>query len=240
MTVPPYQEDPWLAEMLGKPAYRLVGDLPPGETLPAPPAGFVSAHRPTDDVAGLAVLVAAGFHPVEVAMTFEKPAQVFGAASVDETVTAGTVRPADLADRDAVGVIARAAFRTDRFHADPLIGAETADRLKERWATNFFSGTRGDYLLVAESAGRVVAFLLLLDRPDGLVIDLIATSEAARGAGLGRAMIGRAVRELSRGRPIKVGTQASNRASIRLYEGIGFRYQSARIGLHRHSPATVG
>ena len=240
MTFPPYQEDPWLAEMLGRPAYRLVGDLLPEESLPDPPEGFVSAHRPTDDVTGLAKLVTAGFRPIEVAMTFERPAPRARAESDRQDDATDGVRPAVPADREAVAAIARTAFHTDRFHADPLIGDEMADRLKESWATNFFHGARGDHLIVAESAGRVVGFLLLLDLPDVLVIDLIATSEAARGAGLGRAMIGRAVRELSRGRPLRVGTQASNRASIRLYEGTGFRYQSARIGLHRHSPATAG
>ena len=136
-----------------------------------------------------------------------------------------------------MGAIAARSFRTSRFHLDPSIPNETADRIKAAWAENYFAGHRGDLMLIAEQDGEVAGFLQALrGSNDTLVIDLLAVAEAAARRGLARAMIERLAAE-ARGQQasaLRVGTQAANLPSCRLYESLGFRLTAAETVLHFH------
>jgi ribosomal protein S18 acetylase RimI-like enzyme len=137
-------------------------------------------------------------------------------------------------DRQAVEDIARKSFLYSRFHLDPAFSRAVADRIKAEWAGNFFHGQRGDHMVVAEVAGAVRGFLQLLqDEPERMTIDLIAVAEDVRGRGVASAMMGYAMRAC-RARTLRVGTQAANLASLRLYENLGFRVIATSYVLHRH------
>jgi ribosomal protein S18 acetylase RimI-like enzyme len=225
--------DAWLAAHLGKPSWRVELAQDQGQPLTslAREPGFAYAKVAAADLPCLQHLLARGFYPVDVAVTFEgpSPAGAFGA----------DVRFAVPEDRDAVARIAGTTFKYSRFHLDPAIPRATADRIKAEWAANFFSGRRGDAMVVAQLAGRVVGFLQLL-RPaaDVLVIDLVGVSGDCQGRGLARQMIAfAAAHGLGDGRAparMRVGTQIANTRSVRLYESLGLRLVDAQYVLHYH------
>lgn len=229
MTAAGISEDAWLGDRLGKPAWHLAPQADPaawrdGVSGPA----FADTKLAIDDAGRRTAFLAAGFDLADTAVTFERPA---GAATGAPGTTARQATPDDA---DAVRAVAGSGFSTDRFHADPQIDPAVADRIKADWAGNFFAGKRGDWMVVAESDGRVAGFLQLLDRDGHLVIDLIAVDHAARGRGLATAMIEHAAANLMPGAPMRVGTQLANTASVRLYESLGFRLVRAEHVLHCH------
>lgn len=229
------QPDAWLSELLDRPAFGVVSvDAPSSawknrlqsEDL------FLTAKLGADQVADAGVLQDFGFRTIDVALTFQ--ASVLTAPAADPRV-----RFARAEDRAAVAQLAGSAFVFSRFHLDPAIPTWLAHRVKAAWADNFFEGSRGDGMVVAEQAGVIAGFLQLLWSPgDVLVIDLIAVAPRSARSGLAQAMIGFAAvngtGDQRRPRGFRVGTQAANAPSVRLYESLGFRFTRAQFVLHHH------
>jgi ribosomal protein S18 acetylase RimI-like enzyme len=226
--------DHWLGERLGKPTWRVVAatqGTEPLESLASRGKLFAYAKVPVTALTSVQALVAEGFFPVDVAVAFEGPA-VGGTA-------AEACRYARADDRDAVTRIAGQTFEFSRFHLDPKIPREIADRLKAQWTASFFSGGRGDAMAVATVAGEVVAFLQLFYLPgDTLLIDLIGVARGFQGRGIARELIRFACTQPAPGRAapgrVKVGTQIANTRSVRLYESLGLRLTDAQYVLHLH------
>jgi hypothetical protein len=217
-------EDRWLAEQIDKAVFRLSGEPP--EPLPA---GFIYAKVPADDRQLFGRLQSMGFQLVDTAMTFESSIPFAG------THPSGTqFRMATPEDAASVLDIARTSFAYDRFHADPQIPKTVADRVKKAWVANYFSGKRGDWLVVADVAGKPEGFLLLLNSEGKLVIDLIAVSAERRGQHLARGMIAFAAQSLPQFTTMRVGTQVANIPSIRHNEAMGFCLVGVQHILHCH------
>jgi ribosomal protein S18 acetylase RimI-like enzyme len=227
--------DPWLAGILGRPAFRVAtGDRPSSDWKARLKSEdlFVTAKLGADQVAQASLLQDLGFRTIDMALNFE--AAALAAPGAD-----ARVRVACPDDRAAVARIAGSAFTYSRFHLDPSIPTWLAHRVKAAWADNFFAGERGDAMVVAEHAGAVAGFLQLLwGRDSTVVIDLIAVAPQAARNGLARAMIGFAARDgigdQRRPRGFRVGTQAANTPSVRFYESLGFRLTQAQFVLHHH------
>lgn len=141
------------------------------------------------------------------------------------------VRFAKPDDAPPVKALAATAFVYGRFHCDPEIGHETAAKLKAEWAGNYFSGKRGDRMIVSEDDQGIGGFLQLLTIGDETVIDLIAVDARCRNKGVARSMIALAAGD---GRPMRVGTPVANTPSLALYEKLGFRLATASYVLHLH------
>jgi ribosomal protein S18 acetylase RimI-like enzyme len=225
--------DPWLSEFLQRPALRLT-DLsarPDLKGLLVEKPLFVTAKCPVAETASVGQLEDAGFRVIDAALTFD-------AEKLRADASGKAVRFATPHDRAAVRAIAGRAFRYSRFHLDPALPDTIAHRIKAAWADNFFSGQRGDGMVVAEAGSKVAGFLQLLWVGDALVIDLIAVAPETARTGLASAMIGfAAVNGTGDGRrpsSFKVGTQAANTASCRLYENLGFRLCASAFVLHHH------
>lgn len=228
--------DAWLAGIMRRPVLRVSGRVRPGDEHPQIAAirgvtrgpGFVYARLPAEDALTSHVLQSAGFQVVDTGLTLETE------GALPRQGPQHRARPARPEDEGAVREIARRAFQVSRFHLDPRIPGALADEIKAQWAANFFSGRRGDHMLVAEHEGRVAGFLQLLRAPpDVLVIDLIAVGVEHRGLGLGAEMI-RSAAGLENVARIRVGTQSANPGSLRLYQRLGFRVVSASMVLHAH------
>ncbi len=232
--------DRWLGALLERAAYRL--DLPPAAaedglpavlsaalaTLDAAPS-LATCKVPVARVAALAHLTRAGFVVIDTNVVLAKPP---GAPALDPRC-----RLATPADEVAVTALAACCFRFSRFHLDPRIGAPLAHRLKAEWTRSYFRGQRGDKLVVAELAGRLVGFNQLLRGPHGeRVIDLIGVHPDCRRQGVGRALCLAAEHFADGATEMLVGTQIANIPSLRLYEGLGYRVAQAQYVLHRHSP----
>lgn len=231
------ERDPWLSAVLARFAWRVTME-PSGTPLAELRASglqFATAKLSAADTSSVNALESFGFRVVDTALSFDADAVV----SVDPD---SRVRFARADDAHEVEAVAGAAFRFSRFHLDRAIPVDLAHRMKAEWAANWFRGTRGDGMIVAEDAGRVAGFLQLLWSRDGrLVIDLIGVAAGSRARGLARAMIGLAARQGTgdsrRPNGLRVGTQAANVPSVRLYESLGFRLSDSQYVLHFHGGA---
>jgi ribosomal protein S18 acetylase RimI-like enzyme len=227
----PVSESPFEAEFFGGPVWRLdferVSD-PAEIATAAGSAGvkLVTCRIPADDAHAASSLEAAGFRRIERLVTLRRPI-----APAPEVVHA--ISPASAGDRNACVEIALAALRQDRYHADCRIDHRIADDLKAAWVTNNLAG-RADLSLVARDAGgEVVGFNQLLKPGREAVIDLIAVAPAAQHRGYGRALVAAGLRAYaSRADTMRVGTQASNGASLALYRAAGFDVAYEQLTYH--------
>ncbi len=229
--------DPWLSRVMERSVYRLdledraaagrALDRLEGDRRPC----FVYCRLPCQRVADAWWLEGHGFRLVDTTITFAAPLR-----RGEALVSGLEIRPARPQDRTQVGDVAASSFRYSRFHADPRIAPELADRIKRRWSENFFSSTRGDLMVVAADRGRVVGYNLLLCRGEDLVIDLIAVAEAWRGRGVARDLIAFAQDQAPGATRLVVGTQLANRPSLALYQGMGMKLVEAAYVYHLHLP----
>jgi ribosomal protein S18 acetylase RimI-like enzyme len=217
------QRDDWLSHALGVDAYVVEKDAASHTA-----SGFYTCRVASDDVAAISALEDEGFHVVDVNVTLERAG--------GEGLEGAGVAPATPAQHQALLDIAESCFRYSRFHLDPLISDDAANRVKRAWVASYLDGTRGVELLAVENGGRPAGFLAVLEAADGArVIDLVGVAPDAQGAGLGEALVKEfAHRHGEGGRTLRVGTQVANVPSLRLYEKLGFRVTSARAILHRH------
>jgi GNAT superfamily N-acetyltransferase len=233
---PSLKLDPWLTRQLGKPSFHLTGELgsqslegsPIVEQLATQPL-FADVKIPVADVGSARAAQQMGFSLIDTNLQF-----AMSLSEVPVNAMPGLMfATPDMAD--AVGDIAATSFSDDRFHRDPRISDLVADALKRCWATNFFAGKRGEWMVVACVGERPVGFLQLLRMPGGgLLIDLIGVSAKERGRGFARGMIAFARQNCDCSGEVVVGTAIANARSIRLYETMGFRLRSAQYVFHHH------
>lgn len=144
------------------------------------------------------------------------------------------IRWASPCDKSHVMDLARRNFHYSRFHLDPHFSKEEANTIKAEWAGNFFSGQRGDSMVIAEDKDRIVGFLQLIHKQDLLVIDLIAVDAENRKRGIASGMTAFAESSIKGFKHLSVGTQAANVPAVRLYEKLGFAYKGAACVFHFH------
>lgn len=190
---------------------------------------LISCRVPEGDSAAARDLESKGFRPVETLVTLRR--------SLDPAVAApADVGPATAPEHAETVAIARGGFTYDRFHADPQVPKPLADRLKAQWVENGLKG-RSDLGLLARADGAVQGFILCMRAGVEAVIDLIAVAPAHRGKGVGRRLVAGALAHYAgRARAMRVGTQAANAPSIRLYESMGFAVQSRHVTFHWTNP----
>jgi ribosomal protein S18 acetylase RimI-like enzyme len=230
--------DPWLSKELTRAVFSLTWPeaAPPSaadlaQALDGLGAGplMVQAKLPADDLAGVRLLEGLGFGLVETSLIFERPVS----PGLDK-VSRAKVRPARPADQDAVAAMARQAFVHSRLLRDPILGPELGGRVKEAWARNFFSGARGEVMLVAMGGADLVGFVLLLTQERAVVVDLIAVAPMARGQGVAGDLL-KTAQDWGRGmETIRAGTQLTNAASLALYQGQGFALTNGHLVYHYH------
>lgn len=220
------QADPWLAEVMNRPVFRVDGTGSTDELARQLRAGFFFAKLATDRVADVQALSALKFSVVDTNVTFE---------AIQEVEARRDFEVGELIEGEAEAVLAIAgtAFRYSRFHLDPQVDDTLAHHIKREWIRNYVLRKRGDALLVARDRGRPCGFLAALTSHGTAVIDLIAVSPDASGRGVGSALTA-AFTERYRGMRRMVGTQVANIPSIRLYTKLGFALASSHYVLHAH------
>ncbi len=145
------------------------------------------------------------------------------------------IRPSTAEDSDTLAALAGQAFRNTRFSNDPEFGPEAAPRLYKRWIKQNCE-SRSATVLVSITNNRISGFISL-EHASGDVasIGLIAVEDGMRGRGLGRALVEASKDHCQRAGhcELRVVTQASNTAAVRLYEETGFRLSSVRLWYHK-------
>ena len=236
--------DPWLAGIFQRDVYR----LDPGEgglekngpqkdrtyrklkEIQAGPV-FIYAKVSTASLSACRFLEEMGFKLMDTNVVFDKPA-----APGQKLRGNCALRLAVPEDREQVVELAGRNFAFSRFHLDDAIPKMVADRIMAEWAGNFFSGNRGNQMVVALTGEKIVGFTQLLRRGGKTtVIDLIGVDKGQRQKGIASDMIAFAESQCSDCDRIWVGTQVANIPSMRLYEKMGFRIFVSRYVFHYHT-----
>lgn len=239
------QPDVWLTAVMDQPVFRVdLGFQAEPEALTRAVRAHAGAQRAAMYVAKVATtrlplvhaLGDAGLRPIDVAVTFELDPRRLPARADAAEVVVRDGRPADAAE---VLDIAGSCFVFSRFHLDPRIPVATAHRVKREWTASCVNGARGEALLVASRHGRVAGFLTVIasGAADTRVvgIDLMASAAWARRQGVGSALVRAFVdRYAATGAALRVGTQAANVPSVRMYEQLGFVLVDSQYVLHGH------
>ncbi len=219
------QKDTWLSDIFSIPVFNVKTNSE--GSLELPKLCFAYSKVGVDDISSMKELGAKGFYVVDTNITF-----IANSAANVNFPSDIKIRRAEPKDEPQVRFIATNSFTKTRFHADPSIDNEIANIIKEEWAGNYFSGARGDEMLVAELNGKVIGFNQILIRDNIAIIDLIAVDKDYQGRGAGKKMIA----ELQKSYPsVRVGTQLANNGSIALYEKMGFTFENASYVLHYHA-----
>ncbi len=126
-----------------------------------------------------------------------------------------SIRAATPADADAIGVIARAAYR--KYVA--RIGHAPAPMFAD-----FAAYIARDAAVVIESDGKLCGFMIAWPETDAYFIDNIAVDPAAQGRGLGRRLIEHGVSEAWRFglRALCLYTNVAMTENLAMYRRIGF------------------
>lgn len=235
------QKDAFLESILNRSAYKINEITDPVDLKLLKDKNYKKKgsffHTKIDcsNVSTLRVFESSGFKIIEENITLEKHGGVSTLKEPFRHRQQYGIRWAQDEDRNSVEDIAQKNFSHDRFHQDPNIDNSLADEIKKQWAGNFFSGKRGDAMIVATTNNRPIAFLLLLLPQKHSVIDLIAVSKQHRKKGLSKEMISYALQNLSNRKRWLVGTQSTNVPSIRLYKSLCFQTTGSQYVLHKHT-----
>lgn len=199
---------------------------------------FVSTRIKTSETQLFHVLQDLGFKVIECYLEF----QWYKSSLVDFKLNP-TPRVFKLDENDSIeliSLIATNSFIHSRFHLDPLIPLEIANKSREEWVKNGCLG-RADTVLVAKINNIPVGFLLIKwqknENEKICVLDLMAVDTNYRGLGLGKELV-QAFNNYAVEQHADfalVGTQASNREAIHLYEKNYFRFSDSYYSLHYHS-----
>ena len=138
-------------------------------------------------------------------------------------------------DESVVVKIAYNSFRDSRFSIDDNFNSKIGKIIKKRWVENYFLGKRGTHMIVAEKNNKIVGFLLLIKKKSNILIDLIAVDKKYRKIGIGESLI-KSIGKFNdlKYKSISVGTQITNKASIHLYNKIGFKLDKTFYNFHLH------
>ena len=143
------KKDLWLSKILEKPCFNLIckKKCNPNNFLKKLPKNnyFISSKVNSYDVENIITLQKIGFKIVDFSYSLKRN-YVLNDFPKNENFV---IKEACTDNKKEVAEIAKKAFKHSRFHKDPLISKDKADIIKKEWAKNFFSGQRGDLMLVA-------------------------------------------------------------------------------------------
>ncbi len=232
--------DVWLSKILERDVYRLIIDessidgdgFVEHESFAALKSAraFAYAKTAVDFMPGIRSLIRMGFTLVDTNVFFSKP---IGQPDCESGMY--EIQSASAEHEDQVADLAYGSFEFSRFHLDPLIPNELANRVKAEWTRSYFRGQRGDQMMVATLDGVVAGFVLLIGGDDRTwIIDLIAVDRRHRGQGVARGMVSHMEEHAEGFTRVRVGTQLANIPSIRLYAQLGFVMDEAHYVFHHH------
>lgn len=231
-----FVSDTWLSEVFGYDVFKI--NLENNETLDSknifpkelPKRAFYYAKVPVTAVSQVGNLTNAGFRVIDVNVTFERQPEVI---TSNENIIVRDVKPEDEID---VLKIAESSFVYSRFHLDPQVSKELADKIKREWIANYVRKQRGERLLVAEINGKPAGFLAELVTNEKIgVIDLIGVDKNMQGQGVGKKLVQFHISDaMKKYTSLLVGTQVANIPSMRLYQTCGYEISNSSYVLHAH------
>jgi ribosomal protein S18 acetylase RimI-like enzyme len=251
------QRDDWLAAIFGCEVFKVsVGPAVPDsgaadpvlrehlEDLRRAPVVYY-AKVDTGRIDAVRMLGASGFYVVDVNVTFELPTKSQLCEPRSTTASHCTVREIRGAQEEKdVLTVAATSFRYSRFHLDPMVPKSIADRIKHDWVLSYLRKQRGHRLLGAFVDNRVAGFIAILDSRvndrHARTIDLIGVSPDFQRQGVGQELMNDFMLSNKKECDIlRVGTQAANLPSMRLYQKLGFAIVDTSFVLHLHRTGSM-
>lgn len=232
-------EDNWLSEILGKPAFII---QPTTELLDLFDTNNSEERKWLRYVQKNPSFAFCKVDPIQTSIITNLESVGFNL--IDTNITLENLSPnleedskfqccfANSDDKAETMKVAANSFVYSRFHLDHRISNHIANKVKELWVGNFFSGERGTHMVLAKDKGIVVGFLQIIVKKDHWIIDLIAVSNEYRKQGIAKNLIAFANANILDVESIIVGTQIANIPSINLYLKLGFRFKSAKYVFH--------
>ena len=177
----------------------------------------------------------AGFRFVDIRVDLECDAARVIESSLSENSLVRAVTDADL---ESLKAIARSAHQDTRFFKDLNFDRAKCAMLYEKWIERDFEFAQ---VLGFFPDNRAVAggYVTLAKEGESARIGLIAVAESLRGRGGGRMLLDAAMSAAAElgAKKIRVATQGTNVAALKLYEKAGFRACDVKIWFHRWFPA---
>ena len=196
---------------------------------------LVSAHADGADTAAQAMLVAAGFLPVEFSIlvqiqqlkTESLPKQRF------------TLRTAEPEDHEAIFRIAESSFGFGRYHGDPRFPRDLANRRYVQWVKNaLVGGNPDDHVFVLGGPNTVLGFMNVVIR-DGHADLRLGTVDFDSQIGFaGFALYAETlwVVHTLGARSASAKVAAANTRVINVCASLGYRFFNPEMTLHWHAP----
>lgn len=187
-----------------------------------------------DDDPTVALAELAGFHLVDVRITYERLLE----EELDPVVTGPRlrIRPVEPRDLDHLKALARINHTDTRFFTDPRFSKERTAELYATWIEKSLNGY-ADATFVAEAVGEARGYITChLEREHSAgSIGLTGVDADWRGHGIGRALVHASLHWFARQRLTKVSvvTQGRNIGAQRLYQRSGFVSASVQLWYHR-------
>ena len=188
---------------------------------------FIYAKISPAEINKVRFLEDAGFYLIDTNLSLEKTLNKKTRKSSNRNI-----RFALEGDKEHVEKLAGRSFTYSRFHLDPYFTKRTANRIKTSWAGCFFSGGRGNAMVVAEGGNSICGFLQLLYLREEIIIDLIAVDARFRRNNIASGMIQFAEENCTGFKIMRAGTQLLNIPSFQLYQELGFRMISSQYVFH--------
>lgn len=187
---------------------------------------------PGDPASVAAARAAGGFH-ADTKTTFARPVPD-PAPPVDPPAGFALASWAGRAATPELESLALQSGAFSRFAVDPQVPREVFERLYLTWLRKSLSGEMARDVVVALRDGRAAGFVTVGESDGAADIGLIAVDAAARGAGLGGALV-RAALAWAREEGFataRVVTQGANLAACALYRRAGYDVEAVREVFH--------
>lgn len=228
----------WDTAFFGRPSYILDAERSLLRAAPGLDSGLADALRGAFVTARLdsaaapelfLLLQSCGFYYVDTSVTLrfdeKSPAP---SLPEDRDVTVEELHGNGGLPYEALGSV----FTMTRFHFDPHVGRERADRLWVEYLRNFRPSTERR-LFVARCGGETAGAMALVAREEDLVLSFVSVLDGHRGRQVG-ARIVREIVSRRDGKDLLTETQVRNVAALNFYIKNGFRQvRATRTVLHR-------
>jgi hypothetical protein len=196
---------------------------------------LVSARADGADTATQAMLIAAGFLPVD----FSIVAQIQPLKPESLAKHRFPMRPAEPEDRETIFRIAESAFAFGRYHGDPRFPRFLANRRYIQWVRSALDGgSPDDHVLVLGRPNVVLGFMNVVIRDGNADLRLGAVDPENEIGFAGFALYAealRAVHALS-ARSASAKIAAANTRVMNVCASLGCRFFSPEATLHWHAP----
>lgn len=224
-----YQYDEFMSVCLKRRVYSL-SHIPESYKVECNDADFIYCRTSSVDFSNHKKLIQQGFNLIDVNVNLK-----YSFNEENDNYYSKNIRKVSTKDRNMVKSLAQNSFIYDRFHKDTAISNNMASNLKKRWVDNFFTGQRGNNLLVSDINDEIAGFILLIENKEEVIIDLIAVNKDYRKLGVAMNLIKESFNIYKNEKNFFiVATQITNIASLNLYQKIGFKIIDTNYVWHWH------